>query len=81
METLTKIINGAKVVYKLTREKGFFTNHVWVYKNNIPLFHFMPSENAGFSRCFKNCGKYGYLPMGEIAVSFENINLSNIYLS
>ena len=82
METKTKIFPSGKAIeYKLTREKGFFTSHIWVYKDNKPYLHFMPSENKGFSKCFKNCGKYGYLSMGEVAIPFEEITLNRIYLS
>lgn len=81
METKTRTFsNGKTIKYKLTRERGFFTSHIWVYRDEKPWLHFMPSGNEGFTKCFKNCGKYGYLPMGEVAVPFDQITLNRIYL-
>lgn len=81
METKTKTFpNGAKHTYKLTREKGFFTSHIWVWRDGKPFLHFMPSDQEGWSREFKNVEGYGYMPNGEINRSFDKITLENISL-
>lgn len=80
MEKKTKIFPSGKVVeYKMTKEKGFFTSHAWVYRDGKPWLHFMPSKNAGFSQCFKNCGN-SYMSMGEVNCPFEELSLNRIYL-
>ena len=80
METMTKKTMSGKVnKYRLTREKGFFTRHIWVYLNEKAYLHIIPTErNTG--RMFKDCGEYGYLPYGELLQDFDNITLNNIPL-
>lgn len=81
METITKIYkDGRRATFLLTREKGFFTSHIWIYKDGKPHLHLIPSKNKGWTRCFKNCGEYGFLSAGEIGRPFEEITLNNIYL-
>lgn len=77
METKT-IINGGRVSnYRLTREKGFITRHIWVYLNGRPYLHIMPTE-TGTGQVFKNCERYGYLPMGELLMNFDDITLNEL---
>lgn len=81
METKTKIFPSGKAIeYTLTREKGFFTSHIWIYKDGKPYLHFMPGDSEGWSKCFKFCGG-SYMSMGEVAISFNEITLNRIYLS
>lgn len=78
METATRTTkNGDIENYLLTREKGFFTSHIWVYLNGKPYLHIMPTDN-GNGKVFKNCEKYGYLPMLEICKGFEDITLNDL---
>lgn len=78
METKTIQTRSGKVYkYRLTREKGFFTSHIWVYLNDAPYLHIMPTA-TGTARVFKNCERYGYLPAGELMTDFENITLHDL---
>lgn len=78
METKTVVSNNGVVrKYKMTREKGFFTSHIWVYLNGKPYLHVMPTD-TGTGKIFKNCEKYGYLPMCELMVNFEDITLNEL---
>ena len=81
MEEITRTFpNGKKVNYKMTREKGFFTSYIWIYKDGKPYLHFMPGDSEGWSKCFKFCGG-SYMSMGEYAIPFDEITLNRIYLS
>ena len=81
MEKITKTMPiGTKVDYKLVREKGFFTSHIWVWRNDKPYLHIMPGKD-GCSKVSENVEGHGYMPMGEISVNFDDITLSNISLS
>lgn len=78
METATRTtITGEVNTYLLTREKGFFTSHIWVYLNGKPYLHLMPTK-TGTARMFKNCDEYGYLSMGELMADFEDITLNDL---
>ena len=78
MEEITRTFpNGKKVNYKMTREKGFFTSHIWVYKNGQPYLHILRTE-AGTGKIHKNCEGYVYLPMCEIMCKFEDIKLNDV---
>ena len=78
METKTIQTRSGKVYnYRMTREKGFFTSHIWVYLNGAPYLHIMPMDN-GNGKVFKNCEKYGYLPMMELCKGFEDITLNDL---
>lgn len=81
VQTKRKIFeSGKEIIYTLRKGSGMVTQHIYIEKNGVNWLHFMPSENKGFSKCFKNCGSYGWLPMGEVAINFEDITLNRIYL-
>lgn len=78
METITKRTkSGEDVNYRMTKEKGFFTSHLWVYKNEKPYLHIMPNE-SGRGKIFKYCEGFGYLAMCEIMKEFNNITLNDL---
>ena len=78
MEEITRTYpNGKRVNYRMTREAGFFTSHIWVYKDGKPYLHIMPTKQ-GTGQVFKNCDGYGYMSMCEIVRKFENIKLNDI---
>ena len=78
METARRTTaSGDIYIFRMTREKGFFTSHIWVYLNDAPYLHIMPTA-TGTARVFKNCERYGYLPMLEICKGFEDITLNDL---
>ncbi len=78
METMTRTLNdGTTVNYSLTKEKGWFARHIWVYRNGTPYLHIMPTKK-GTGRVFKNCEAYGWLSMCEIMADFDSIKLNDV---
>ena len=78
MEQTITYPNGTKANFRMTKEKGFFTSHIWVYKNGKPYLHIIPDDANNSSRVHKNCEGSGYLPMGEIMKPFDSITIDDV---
>ena len=71
--------NGKKINFRMTKEKGFFTNHIWIYRDGKPYLHIIPNpEDENSVLVKKNCDGYGYMSMGELFVEFDNITLESV---
>lgn len=78
METIVRTdLNGNPVTFTLSREKGFFTYHIWVYRNSRPYLHIMPDYENG-CKVLKNVPGHGYLSMGTLCQDFEKITLDEL---
>lgn len=78
MEKVTKTKrDGTPVVFTMTREKGFFTSHIWVYRDGRPYLHIMPTA-TGTSQIYKSVGGRGYMSAGELMQDFNTITINNV---
>lgn len=78
MEKVVTYPNGKQVKFRMTREKGFFTSHIWIYKDGLPYLHIIPDKANNSARVNKNCDKYGYLPMCELMKPFDEITIDDV---
>lgn len=73
--------NGKRINFRMTKENGFFTRHIWVYRDGKPYLHILPNPDNDYSVLVKkNCGEYGYLSIGELFVSFDNVTLEDVWV-